>query len=229
YYPRVNNYKFILYGAEGSGASNKPANGTDVTHRLPETVYDNEGNSAATITGTTANASTGYGWCAEFTNDSINSIFLTPEVVPSGTYTSEVTGRATYTFKNVKGCDVVAVGATSGIVFPVFKVVTNEAGAVTAVQYKWKIRESGVVRDATAAEVKAFVSVAAPNGTSFVQTSPGIELIGSDGTYRSPLAFLRDGSSVDATSLNITWAVLNQITAYYSLNNNIQIRFRFYK
>ena len=155
----------------------------------------------------------------------------TPEIAPAGTYMVEM-GSTTYTIKNFKSSDVVALGSNNNIVYPVFHLITNEAGKVTTVQYVWKKLVSGTITAATSAEVLAAINydVAA----AFLSMNPFISFFSdantlhqtSDGTkfwYLTPTP-----TDLDVSALNISRADIHHIQAGYELTSKVICKFDLY-
>ena len=131
---------------------------------------------------------------------------------------------------------MIAVGTTEGIIYPIFKMVVNEAGYVTAIDYKWMIRENGAARQATAAEVKATIVDTELNTNNLIETSPSIGLaIGSypppdpDPNYHAPGKLSRDGSSIDVSAWNVKFADIAMFQCGYKINSNLSLSFMFGK
>ncbi|MFH1541946.1 MAG: hypothetical protein ABIE84_02515 [bacterium] len=227
FYPLPESYQFVLYGNEGN---NNPDAGTAVTHTYPQTVYTAGGSGTTSSTGALTTGASNYGWIA---GGASSANFVTPEVIPSGTYTIEVSGWDTYTIKNVKGARIVSIGSTEGIVFPSLKLITNEAGLLTTVHYKWMIRLAETIREATAAEVNAVVAGSTIGG-SFVDTAPGIIVyteypIVSDEHYHAPKQIGLTNSSIDVSDWDVNFSDIIIFGANYHINSNINCVFQFRK
>jgi len=229
YYAIPHSYQFFFYAVEGSGGSDKPASGTQATLNFPQTVYDMTGIGKTSIIGQTS--SSGYGWSiGTFGGDSTASTYTTPEVVPSGCYTYEVSGRGTYSFKNINGAPGFAVGASENIVYPIFKLTTNEAGIITTIHYKWMIRQNGTTREATEAEVKAQVSHTDSSSDGFVMTSPTIGIQPKDDTkYYAPKQIGLTTSFVDISDWNVKTSDIVKLVGQYNLNSNLDCRWYFFR
>jgi|GEM_PF-973979 len=229
YYPSPNGYQFNLGGNEGSG---NPAAGTAITITFPETVYNSDGTPHTSNTGSIASGAGGYGWLASLASTGTGT-YVTPEVVPSGTYTIEVSGGSTYTLRNVNGSRIVTVGTTEGYVCPILKFVTNEAGVITTIHYKFKIRKDGVLREATEAEVRAVIADSAEGTTTYAGDSPSIifyrDYPENPATYIAPIKIGITASSVDVSSLGVTWDDLEAAGVGYNLNSNVNINYLLFK
>ena len=226
YYPSPNGYQFNLGGNESGG---NPASGTAATIRYPVTVYKEDGTASITNTGSVSAGAGGYGWLLNFSGS-----FVTPEVVPSGTYTIEVaSGGRIYTLKNVNGSPLVAVGTTEGYVCPILKFVTNEAGVITTVHYKWKIRKDGVLREATADEVRAVVADTSEGASTYSSDSPTIvfyrDYPENPATYLPPRKIGITASSVDVSDWGVTWDDLEAAGVGYDLNSSVNITYLHFK
>lgn len=222
-------YNFMFEAKEGEDGKDQPAPGTTATLKLPQSVTNIPGvsfNTANALTESQANA-----WMVNYSGATgANVVIVTPEVVPSGTYTIEVSGRANYTFKNVQGSSLVALGTTEGIVYPVFNLVTNGAGYITRVNYKWKIVRGGTIQDATQGEVKAFVIDSTPGENVFVSTSPTINFFTGDPWYESTLPPRKIDLSagyVDVLDLNVKLSELRVFSSSYNLTSRIKCIFYF--
>ncbi|MFA6432120.1 MAG: hypothetical protein WCV91_07070, partial [Candidatus Margulisiibacteriota bacterium] len=128
--------------------------GASIKFTFPSAVGTSGGSLVTEVTSAVEATGGGEGWTA-YSKISGNPI-ATPEVTPAGTHVVEVGGK-TYTFRNYHGVDIVGVHSNNGYVFPVFNLVTNEAGYITTANFKWKKMVNGATRDATANEVKAIV------------------------------------------------------------------------
>jgi len=229
YYAIPNSYQFFFYATEGSGGSDKPAAGTPATLRFPQMVYDMVGNGKTAIAGFTA---IGYGWSVStFEGSSVNSSYVTPEVVPSGSYTYEVSGRANYTFHNIQGSAAVAVGLTENVIYPVMKLTTSEAGKLATVYYKWMIRVGTTTREATLAEIRALIADSDLSEDCFVQTSPTISVETNDGVYHPPIKLARNEgeSTIDLSSWNVSVSDITKIVVGYCLSTNLDCRYYFFQ
>lgn len=237
YYPIPSQYQFILHVLENGGANN-PAVGTAGTMKFPTTIYGANGIGKTSLTGAVASSTDSRIWRFMANEELTQCELTTPEVVPSGTYTFEVTGKGAYTFANVAGSPISAVGTTEGLIFPVFKITTNEAGYITTIYYKWLIRENGITREATAAEVKTVIVDTALNSNNgnLIEASPVLGIVlGSypppspDPNYKAPKKIDRDGNSVDVSNWNAKWSDLVVFTCNYKLNSNLSLSFMFSK
>src|SRR3989339_672049 len=174
--------------------------------------------------GTTATGGN-EGWTLFFSSVS------TPEVAPSGTYIVEMVGT-TYTINNFKASSVVAMGADNNIVYPIFHLVTNEAGKITTVQYKWMKLVNGTPVDATPAEVNASINYEAGSTSSFTQ-NPFISFFSNANTLYSVngsgiFAIDISASEVDISSLNISREDIHHIQAGYELTSKVICKFDLY-
>lgn len=236
YYPVPSSYGLFLNAMEGANASSKPDLGTATTITFPTTLYSQDGEERASNTGSTESPAGDFGWRAGFySGGSTSGNYTTPEVIPSGTYTMEVSGWGTYTFANVKGSSVVSVGTAEGIVFPVFKLATNEAGLLTTVYYKWYIREDSENREATAAEVTAMIGATSSSESSYVGDSPTVSVYvdywgeQTAENYYPPKVIEVSSSSLDVTDWNVSFADIDAVGSGYRLNNNVEISFLFFE
>jgi hypothetical protein len=230
YYPSPGGYQFNLGGNESGG---NPSAGTAITISYPETIYTEDGIGHLTSTGSIGAGAGGYGWLASLAPSGA-SPNATPEVVPSGTYTMEVSGGSTYTFRHVKGSAIIAAGTTEGFVCPLLKFVTDEAtGVITTIHYKWKIRKNGVLREATADEVRVVVADTNAGNTTYSADSPTITLYrdypSNPATYVPPIKIGITASSVDVSGLGITWNDLEAAAVGYDLNGNVTIAYLLFK
>jgi hypothetical protein len=240
YYPVPNAYQLIFHAVETAGSI--PANGVTGTIKFPTTIYGANGLPRTYLTGAVWGSNDRFwNFMGDPNTESLAQCELvSPEVIPSGTYTFEVAAK-TYTFQNVQGCSMAAIGTTEGVIFPVFKMITNEAGELTTVYYKWMIKEGGVVRQATAAEVKATIVDQDLNTNNAIEKSPSIGVaLGSyppaaDAPYCPPKKLSRDGSSVDvtgwivATGGNVKYSDIAMFQCGYALNSNVNLSFMFGK
>ena len=170
YSPIPNAYQIIFHAKD----SPSPADGTAGTSIYPTTIISNAG-AASSAAGQTWGSSA-YGW-SFMTNSAPASELMDPAVVPSGSYTFEVTGKGTYTFHNIQGCEIAAVGTTEGIIYPIFEMVTNEAGYLTTINYKWMINDNGTTREASNSEITAVLVDATLNTPNLVEPSPTIGVV----------------------------------------------------
>lgn len=198
--------------------------GADVIFNFPAEVYSSSGPGVTSVTASVESADSTT-W-SSFSKINGGPIF-SPEVTPAGNYTIEV-GSKTYTFNNYKASEIVAVNADDGIVYPVFSLVTNEAGIITTVNYKWKKLTAGVIGDASASDLKAAVEDTASN-TTFVHTSPFISFFSDPNTLIGGIIkFDRDGSSVDVSSYSIALSDIHHIQASYNLTSRVVCKFDLY-
>ncbi|MDD4179557.1 MAG: hypothetical protein PHH14_05860 [Candidatus Margulisbacteria bacterium] len=218
YAPKPYSYGYVI-----SAQGDNQAAGTSVTFTPPVPVVSTDNLSYSTVTSTVeADSSGGTIWSC-FAKINGNPI-ISPEVASAGTHTVAV-GSKTYTFRNFQGSDIIRVNSTDGIIYPVFNLVTNEAGYITTVNYKWKKLVSGAITNATAAEVKAAVEDTA-SSTAFVHTSPFISFFSDANTLiGSVYKFDRDGSSLDVSSYDIKLSELDHIQASYNLTSRIVCKF----
>lgn len=235
YYPVPDQYQLIFHAVDAP----IPAAGTAGTIKFPTTIYGANGLPRTYLAGEVwyGTESRIWNFMANQSTEALTQCELvSPEVVPSGTYTFEVTGKGTYSFKNVEGSPLVAVGTTEGMIFPVFKMVTNEAGYVTTIYYKWLIRENGVTREATAAEVKAVIVDTAMNSNNgvLIESSPSLGVVldtypppSPDPKYRAPKKIARDSTSIDVTDWNVKWDDIAMFSCNYKLNSNLSLSFMF--
>jgi hypothetical protein len=231
YRPNPSTYTMIFIGKEGKDGADKPPAGTTVTARFPCALTNNNGTSFDQVSSSATDL--GQAWYAAFGGTTTPSVTITtPEVVPTGSYTFEVSGWGTgkFTFKNVQGSQVVKNGATEDIVYPVFNLVTDASGLITKVNYKWMIVKSGVIREATAGEVRAMVQDASPGASVFVEASPSVTFFKS---YISGPAYMKklglDPGSIDVSDWNIKYSELEVVCGGYSLTSNILTTFNFGK
>lgn len=161
-----------------------------------------------------------------------------PATPPTGTYTIEVAGKGTYTFKNVKPSQISYVGAQNDIVYPALKLVTNEStGLITRVYYKWKIIKNGTARDATTAELETVADTQVNPPKGFSHGSPFLGFSFNDNTGTTPIQFYRDSSYIDidtvtldnaaATSRKVLLSDVQTITITYNLTSRTVHRFWF--
>jgi len=213
------------YGPNFASMNNALPSSTVFTMTAPAALINPDGTTSTTMTGTPAANSSGNFQTVFFYMG--NSGISTPESVPAGTYTITAAGN-TYTVKNVKGSNIVKVRSSNSIIYPVFHLVTNEAGVITTVQYKWKKVVSGAITDASAAEVKATIENTEISGATFVHTSPFIDLrTAAKSSGENIVKFDRDSTSVDVSSLGVKLSELNHIQASYNLNSRIICKFDF--
>lgn len=238
YSPSTTAYQIIFHAIDSAN----PADGTIGKMKFPTTIYGANGIGKTELNAEVWGASSGHVWnfSSTATMESLAQASLTtPEVIPTGSYTFEVTGKGTYTFQNVQGSQLCAVGTTEGIIFPVFKMVTNEAGLVTSIEYKWKVKRDGVVSDATAAEVKATIVDTAMNSNNgnLIDPSPSLGVVlgsypstSSDpALYRAPLKIDRDSNSINTTSWNVNFNDIAMFSSSYKINSNVSLQFMFGK
>ncbi|MFA6549445.1 MAG: hypothetical protein WCT39_05930 [Candidatus Margulisiibacteriota bacterium] len=216
YVPNPANYHLVL-----SCMGDSQTIGTTATFTFPAPVT-----SPSTTTTTTCvtieSTGGGEGWtCYSKIN---NSPIISPEVAPAGTYTV-VVGTKTYTFRNFKATSVLKVGSNNGLIYPVFNLVTNEAGYITTVNYRWKKLVNGTITTPTATEIKAAIENTALS-TSFVHPSPFISFFSGPSTLiGSIIRFERDSSSLDLTSYNIKLSSVHHIQASYNLTSQVVCKF----
>jgi hypothetical protein len=224
---------FVLLFAAARGAS-VPPGGSTATLNFPCLVYN--GSSQFQSSTASVEGMSGGGWTAAFDGDSVPSVLITsPEVLPSGTYTIQVSGGwnsgRPYTFMNVQGTQVVKVGATDKIIFPALNLVTSPAGYITTVNYKWLMLENGAVRDATLAELKAVIADTQAGENALVETSPAVGFMTGPNTLGGMKKMPLTGSSgsVDVSEFNVkaTQADLNHIAVGYNLTSRVICDFRF--
>ena len=206
YYPIPDQYQLIFHAIDAP----IPADGTTGTITFPSAIYGANGIPKTSLAGAVWGASSGHVWnfMADPNTEALTQCELvSPEVVPSGSYVFTVNGKGTYTFSNVEGSPLAAVGKTDGMIYPVFKMATDSTDYVTTIYYKWMIKENGVTREATAAEVKAVIVDTQMNSTtSLIESSPSLGVVlGSypsptpDPNYRAPKKIDRDSNSIDVT------------------------------
>ncbi|OGC04700.1 hypothetical protein A2276_01835 [candidate division WOR-1 bacterium RIFOXYA12_FULL_43_27] len=163
-----------------------------------------------------------------------------PTAPPSGTYTIEVTGGVgTYRLQNFQPSQISYVGATNDIIYPVLKITTDEAGYITRISHQWKIRKSGVARNATAEEIKTVEDTQVNTSRGFSHSSPFFSFNFSDGASTSPLNFYRDNSYTDITTVTIDdtasssrrvlYSDVTLISVTYNLTSRTVHRFWFSK
>ncbi len=236
YYPIPSQYEIIFHAAE-EGAT-LPADGTAGTIKYPTTIYDSTHTPKTQDTGTVWGSS-GKFWSFMRQMGGIAS----PSVIPSGSYTFEVTGKGSYTFSNVEGAPLAAVGTTEGLIFPIFQMETDEAGYVTKIDYKWMIREDGITREATPDEVKAIIvdSSLNSNHATLVEPSPSLGVVldhypsinpaadPNDPNYRAPLKIDRDSNSVDTKAWNVRFDRIAMFACNYKINSDLSLSFMFGK
>ncbi|MFH2033143.1 MAG: hypothetical protein ABIJ26_00360 [Candidatus Margulisiibacteriota bacterium] len=223
YEPGPNNYEFY-FAVQGVELTN----GSTATLTVPSAVTDSSSNESTTLTGTIASDSSGSGKVCflKFTNGAVYG----PSVPPSGTYSLSVDG-STFTFSNMQGTNVVALAANDGIIYPVFHLVTNDVGIITAVNYQWKKLSAGTVSTPTLAEVKAAVEMSTTTSTAFIHDSPVIEF------YYDWTSGTRDGSAylstdaltgtVDVSGLGVDSNLLDVMSCYYNLSSRVVCKFFF--
>lgn len=188
----------------------------------PKTFYSSTTNFSNTLTGTIDVSS--FGWSCFM--DIGNNALISPEVAPSGTYVATA-GAKTYTINNFQGSSVVAINSTNGIIYPVFNLVTNEAGYITTVNYKWKKLVNNVITTPSAAEIKAAIESTITQ-TAFAHTSPFISFFtAAQDPSATPILFDRDGTSVDVSSYNVKLSTLHHIQASYNLTSRVVCKFEF--
>lgn len=235
YAPIAGPYQLIFHASE-SGLT-IPTNGTTGTIKFPTTIYGANGLPRTSLAGAVWGSNDKFwSFMGDPNTESLAQCELvTPEVVPSGSYVFEVGGQ-TYTFKNVAGSPLAAVGKTEGIIFPVFKMNTNATGYVTTIEYKWMIKESGSVRAATPAEIKAVIVDTDLNTNNLIEASPNLGLaIGSyppptpDSNYRAPKKIKRDANSIDVTDWNVKFSDIAMFSCDYRINSNLSLSFMFGK
>ncbi|MFA5887028.1 MAG: hypothetical protein WC863_04650 [Patescibacteria group bacterium] len=235
YYPVPNAYQIIFHAIDAPN----PSVGTLGTIYFPVPITGVDGIPRTSLVGDVWGGVSGHIWnfMLASTHSVVEGELIYPTVVPSGTYTFEVAGKGTYTFNNVTGSPLAAVGTTESLIFPVFKMVTNEAGYVTTIHYKWMIREDGVTREATASEVKAVIvdTAMSSNGT-LVEASPSLGIVeGSypppdpDPNYHAPKKIARDSSYVDISDWNVRFENIALFSCNYKLNSDISLSFMFLK
>ncbi|MCU0641833.1 MAG: hypothetical protein MUC35_07145 [Candidatus Margulisbacteria bacterium] len=231
YRPSPNGY-VILFGA-GNGAAAPPA-GTTATLKFP--VQVSNGTSSFTSAVASVEGITSGGWTAAFDGDATPSVYITnPTVLPTGTYSVEVSGGwnagRPFTFNNVQGTDLVKVGSTDKIIFPALNLVLDADSYITTVNYKWLIVESGAVRAATLAELRAVIADTESGKTALIDTSPSIGFFLKPLTYGGMKKIPLTGSSgsVDVSELRVkaTTAVLEQIAVGYNLTSRVICDFRY--
>ncbi len=202
--------------------SDGQTNGTIMSLVGPKTFYSSTTNSSNTLTGTIDVSS--YGWSCFM--DIGNLPLISPEVAPAGTYVATA-GAKTYTINNFQGSSVVAINSTNGIIYPVFNLVTNEAGYITTVNFKWKKLVNNVITTAEAAEVKAAIE-ANTTQNAFAHESPFISFFtATQDANATPIRFDRDGSSLDVSSYNVKLSTLHHIQASYNLTSRVVCKFEY--
>lgn len=216
YIPNPGNYHLVL-----SCIGDSQTIGTNATFTFPAPVTSLS-TTTTTTTVTIESTGGGNGWTCY---SKINSNPITsPEVAPPGTYTV-VVGTKTYTFRNFKATQVLKVGSNNGLIYPVFSLVTNEAGYITTVNYKWKKLANGAITTPTATEIRSAVENTA-SSTGFVHTSPFISFFSDASTLiGSIIRFERDGSSLNLTSYNIKLSNVHHIQASYNLTSQVICKF----
>ena len=217
YAPTPSNYHLVL-----SCMGDSQTIGTNATFTFPSPVTSANAVVTSTTTVTIESTGGGEGWtCYSKIN---NCPIISPEVAPAGTYTV-VVGTKTYTFRNFKATSVLKVGSNNGLIYPVFSLVTNEAGYITTVNYKWKKLVNGTITTPTATEIKAAVENTALS-TSFVHPSPFISFFSDSSTLiGSIIRFERDSSSLNITSYNIKLSNVHHIQAAYNLTSPVVCKF----
>jgi hypothetical protein len=213
------------YGPCFSAQNDAISPATPLTVTAPVTLTNPSSLESNTMTGLVSDDATFSIWNTFFRlND---SSIVKPESVPPGTYTV-IGGGKTYTIKNVKGSEIIKVNSNTGIIYPVFHLVTNEAGYVTTVQYKWKKVVAGAITDAGADEVKASIENTSATGSTFVHASPFIDLrTAAKSSGENIVKFDRDSASADVSSLGVKLSEVNYIQVSYNLNSRIVCKFDF--
>ena len=217
YMPEPINYQLVL----SATGDDKDAGATGTIYTPEPVGGQSQGEYTQTQSATIQASSDGGGW----------SIFWpslgSPEVAPSGTYVATIDSD-TYTIENFQASAVVSIESNNGFIYPIFHLVTNEAGYVTTVNFLWKKLENGAVTDPTDAELQAIVEETAENST-FVHTSPFISFFeDSSNLIGGCLTFDRDGSSLDVSGYDIAVDNIHHIQASYNLTSKVVIKFDMY-
>jgi len=216
YVPKPSGYSLVI-AAQGDAQST----GTPLTFKFPATVSNSTG-STNSITVSVETTTSSDIWCA-FSKLN-NNLLTTPEVIPAGTYTVEV-GAKVYTFKNFQGSEVVKVNSNDGIIYPIFNIVTNEAGYITRVNYQWKKLVNGTSTAATDSELKASIEDTS-GATAFVHTSPFISFFSGPSTLIGSIIKIdRDASYIDLSSYSIKLSDVDHIQASYNLTSRVVCKF----
>jgi hypothetical protein len=130
-----------------------------------------------------------------------------PTQPPSGTYTVEVTGKGTYTFKNVQSSEILKVGSIDGIIYPVFNIVADADGYITRLNYKWKKLSSGTITTPTEAELKAAILDSSSGLVVYTDPTPNIGFLFKESFGASqgmtPIKISRDAGYVDIDTVSI--------------------------
>ncbi|OGC04699.1 hypothetical protein A2276_01830 [candidate division WOR-1 bacterium RIFOXYA12_FULL_43_27] len=218
YIPNPGYYQYVLAARGDSKTA-----GTAGTISFPEAITSAGGTTYTSGTGAVGNVDSNA-WSLFFSLGSNPATW--PATAPNGTYTMEV-GTSIYTVKNFKATNVLALGSNNNIIYPVFHLVTNEAGYITTAQYKWKKLNNGTIENATAAEVQAIIEDTANVTTGFSHTSPFISFFSDANTlYGSIIKFSRDGTSVDVSSIgNVKPADVHHIQFSYNLSSRVVCKF----
>jgi len=227
YKPCPNGYSLSL------SAVGDPVSGALATFYFPQAV-NAHGGSPVTNVAVSAESNSGASFWSYFSKVN-NNLIVSPEVVPAGTYTVGI-GAKTYTFKNYMAPNLIKVNANNGIIFPIFNLVTNEAGYITTINYKWMILENGSSRQLTSAEDLAKLKTTVEDTTKYtpamsatlVHPSPWISLLNSSGsslTSDFSVMLDREGSTVDISSQNVKLADLHHIQASYNLTSRVVCKF----
>ena len=219
-YTPIPSFYQIYFSCMGSG--DVRSLGTSATLTPPSAI----GGSSTQTTTTGANTSTEDHWTLFFPS------VQTPEVAPSGTYTVAM-GSTTYTINNFKASDVMAMGSDNNIVYPVFNLVTDEAGKIAPLNYTWKKLVNGSVATAEAAEVQASINYATTD-TSFLTMNPFISFFSDANTLHraaddTAFYYLEiTDSSADVSALDISRADIHHIQAGYELTSKVICKFDLY-
>ncbi|MFA5839455.1 MAG: hypothetical protein WC890_02210 [Candidatus Margulisiibacteriota bacterium] len=213
------------YGFNFAGSGDNLSNGSRIDAAFPTLVYDSYGDSHSGATGEVSNTGGSNPWTCFLTIGS-SPIYL-PTVAPFGTYLLTCEAK-TYTINNFSGATAMAVGNNNDIIYPIFNLVTNEAGFITTVNYQWRKLVNGVISTPTAAEIKAVVEdTSLDNG--FVHTSPFISFFSGPSTLIGTVyKFSRDGNSLDVSSYNVRFSEIHHIQASYNLTSRVVCKFELY-
>ncbi|MFA4857740.1 MAG: hypothetical protein WC901_08060 [Candidatus Margulisiibacteriota bacterium] len=215
YVPEPVGYSFVFCSDPGDSKTT----GTSVTITVPATVSGDEVTPTTTLTGEVT--TNGYGWSV------FSSMLNSPEAAPTGTY-EVVVESSTYIIENFKGASAVAIGATSNFIYPIFHLVTNEAGYITTAQFKWMKLEGGVAAQATADELETAVEQTSTT-SAFTHPSPFISFFTSEFVMVGEIKiFDRDGSSIDVSGYNLRPADIQHIQAGYNLTSRVVVKFDLY-
>jgi len=195
YIPNPVNYATLM----GAFDTPNPQEGTHGTITFPGTVTSGSV-SGTYFDGTVFLPNGGWGFQPDFGG---NNAITDPPIPPAGTYIITVDGKGTYTFHNVQGTELAQVGVNEGMIYPVFSIITDAEGYITALNYKWQIIENGTPRPATPEEVEVAILDTDIDPSEYVGMAPIIQFWFTDDSSSDPVKISRDGSSVSIDTVSV--------------------------